>query len=77
MAVMWSVCSCVYETTVVPSMALIGGNVGTPVVLGRFSNFKLKGFRSMSEYMEGVSTKPAHPLTWDWGHAIHFSMRAK
>ncbi len=77
MAVMQSVCSRVYGTMVVPSAAYIGGNLGTPVVVGRFSNFKSKGFRSMSEYMAGVSTKPTHPLTWDWGHAIRFSMHAK
>ncbi len=26
-------------TTVVPSVAYIGGNLGTPVVVGRFNNF--------------------------------------
>jgi hypothetical protein len=67
----------VQPLTVVPSAEYIGGNLGTPVVVGRFSNFKSKGFGSKSEYMAGVSTKPAHPLTWDWGHAIHFSARKK
>ncbi len=57
----------------VPSAVYIGRNSRTPAVLGRFSNFNVKGFGSMSEYMAGVSTKPAHPLTWDWGHAICFS----
>jgi hypothetical protein len=46
-------------------------------VVGRFSNFKSKCFGLMSEYIEGVSMKPAHLLTWDWGHAICFSARAK
>ncbi len=76
-AVMRSVCLRVYGTMVVPSAVYIGGNLGTPVVVRRFSNFKSKGFGSMSEYMVGVSTKPAHPLTWDWGHAIRFSVRVK
>jgi hypothetical protein len=62
---------------VVPTAAYIGGNFGTQVVVGRFGNFKSKGFGSTSEYMAGVSTMQAYLLTWDWGHAIHFSVRAK
>ncbi len=58
---------------VVSPAAKIGGDLGTPEVLGRFNFPRSKGFGLISAYIAGVSIKPAHPLTWDCGHEIRLS----
>ena len=60
-----------------PSLAKIGGNSGTPVVVGRFNNQGSNGCGSMSAYIAGARTILAHPLTVDCGCVIRLSARAK